>query len=224
MYNFDFLENVKHTDVIFLFHNETENVKDNIIDYIISRISFDLINMYPERNIEESLVALQYPSSNSSEHIFNQFFDSPRCASMMFSTFKGIFVIDSSVYKNFDHVNLYNLIDYIKANSSPIFKFIVLMRQSCERVAKRYIIDSHIKSASIINLEIDKSYLNEFIDLEEYNYLFNQYENNKNFRQLSPSQIRECVLKAVENEQDLRKKISAIISDNHRERPTIKSQ
>lgn len=218
MYNFDFLENIKHTDVIFLFHNETENVKDNIIDYIISRISSVLINMYPERNIEESLVALQYPSSNSSEHIFNQFFDSPRCASMMFSTFKGIFVIDCSEYKNFDNVHLNNLVEYIKENSSSTFKFIVLMSQSCEKAAKIHIIDTHINSASIINLEIDKSYLNEFIDLEEYNYLVNQYENNKNFRQLSPSQIRECILKTVENEQDLKKKISRIISENNSER------
>lgn len=218
MYNFNFLESMRNTNVIFLFHNETENIEGNIIDYIVSRISSDLINIYPERNIDESLVTLQYPSSNSSEHIFNQFFDSPRCASMMFSTFKGIFVIDCSEYKNFDNVHLNNLVEYIKENSSSTFKFIVLMSQSCEKVAKIHISDSHIKSVSIINLEIDKSYLNEFIDIEEYNYLIKQYEKNKRFRQLSPSQIRECVLKAVENEQDLRKKISAIISDNHSER------
>lgn len=221
MYNFNFLENIKNSNVIFLFHNETENVEGNIIDYIVSKISYDLVNMYPERNIEESLVVLQYPSLNSPEYIFNQFFDSPQCISLMFSTFKGIFVIDCSEYNNFDNIHLNNLIEYIKENSSSTFKFIVLMSQNCKERAKIRINEMYIKSVSFVDLEIDKSCLEELyklICIDDAKYLMKQYEENKKFRWLSPLQIKDCILESVETKENLQKKISTIISNNHSER------
>lgn len=221
MYNLSFLDYLTDNHTIFLFHNETESVEGSIVDGISSVLSPDLKKRCFGRTINESLITLQYPCADSAERTFNQFFDSPRCASMMFSTFKGVFIVDCTRYKVFNAGAIGKLVDYIRENASPDFKFIVLMSQQCKRDAEVYISKSSISNACVVDLELGKSSLDELkgaVCEDDYAYLMEQFDESEEFRKLSLKQIRECITNSADKKQDLRKAISIAIAGNSDER------
>lgn len=214
MYNFSFLDKFKNNNAIIVFHNETVDVEGNIISDIASALSADLKVYYPERSIEESLVILQYPSIDSTDHTFNQFFDSPRCVSMMFSDFKGVFIIDCSKYIAIDNPQFNKLLDYIKENADNDFKFVVLVSSQCKRQRSNIIKNKNILTTDLeISLSQIESY-KKHIDNESYSYLIEQYKNNPSFRQLSVLQIENCIDSAECSKDDFVKAVTKTISEN----------
>lgn len=214
MYNFDFLDKLKNNNTIIVFHNETVDVEGNIISDIASVLSDNLKVYYPERSTEESLIILQYPSIDSSEYIFNQFFDSPRCVSMMFSDFKGVFIVDCSKYTSIDNSQFNKLLEYINENATSDFKFIVLMSSQCKR---QY--SSIIKNKNILttDLEISLSKLESYkenVDKDIYHYIIEQYKTNSLFRCLSASQIENCINCADCSKDDFVKTVTKTINEN----------
>lgn len=214
MYNFNFLDKFKNNNAIIVFHNETVDVEGNIISDIASALSADLKVYYPERSIEESLVILQYPSIDSTDHTFNQFFDSPRCVSMMFSNFKGMFIVDCSKYQSTNNPQFNKLLDYIKENADNDFKFVVLVSSQCKRQCSNIIQNKNILTTDLeISLSQIESY-KEHIDNESYSYLIEQYKNNPSFRQLSVLQIENCIDSAECSKDDFVKAVTKTISEN----------
>lgn len=214
MYNFDFLDKLKNNNTIILFHNETVDVEGNIISDIASFLSDDLKVYHPERSTEESLIILQYPSIDSTEYTFNQFFDSPRCASIMFSSFKGVFIVDCSKYTSIDNPQFNKLLEYINENAASDFKFIVLMSSQCKR---QYMSMIKNKNNLIIDLEISLSqieFYKEYVDKKSYSYLIEQFNNNLLFRQLSALQIENCINCADCSKDDFVKTVTKTINEN----------
>lgn len=214
MYNFDFLDKLKNNNTIILFHNETVDVEGNIISDIASFLSDDLKVYHPERSTEESLIILQYPSIDSTEYTFNQFFDSPRCASIMFSSFKGVFIVDCSKYTSIDNPQFNKLLEYINENAASDFKFIVLMSSQCKR---QYMSIIKNKNNLIIDLEISLSqieFYKEYVDKKSYSYLIEQFNNNLLFRQLSALQIENCINCADCSKDDFVKTVTKTINEN----------
>lgn len=211
MYNFSFLDKLKNNNTIILFHNETADVEGNIISDIASVLSDDLKVYYPERSTEESLIILQYPSIDSTDHTFNQFFDSPRCVSMMFSDFKGVFIVDCSKYTSIDNPQFNKLLDYIKENSNNDFKFVVLVRNQCKR---QY--SSTMKNILTTDLEISLPKLESYkenVDKDIYHYIIEQYKTNSLFRRLSASQIENCIISAGCSKDDFVKSVTKMINE-----------
>lgn len=211
MYNFNFLDKLKNNNAVILFHNETADVEENIISNIAFIVAEDLRACYPERGVDESLIILQYPSIDSTDHTFNQFFDSPRCVSMMFSNFKGIFIVDCSKYQSIDNPQFNNLLDYIKENAGNDFKFVVLVRNQCKR---QY--SSAMKNILTTDLEISLSKLEsykEIVDKDIYHYIIEQYKANSQFRCLSASQIDNCINSAGCSKDDFVKLITKMINE-----------
>lgn len=211
MYNFNFLDKLKKNNAVILFHNETVNIEENIISDIASIVAEDLRACYPERGVDESLLILQYPSIDSTDHTFNQFFDSPRCVSMMFSNFKGMFIVDCSKYQSIDNPQFNKLLDYIKENAGNDFKFVVLVRNQCKR---QY--SSTMKNILTIDLEISLSKLESYkenIDKDIYHYIIEQYKSNSLFRCLSASQIENCISSAGCSKDDFMRSVTKIINE-----------
>lgn len=214
MYNFSFLDKFKDNNAIIVFHNETVDVEGNIISDIASVLSDDLKVYHPERSTEESLIILQYPSIDSTEYTFNQFFDSPRCASIMFSSFKGVFIVDCSKYTSIDNPQFNKLLEYINENAASDFKFIVLMSSQCKR---QYMSMIKNKNNLIIDLEISLSqieFYKEYVDKKSYSYLIEQFNNNPLFRQLSTLQIENCINRADCSKDDFVKTVTKTINEN----------
>lgn len=214
MYNFSFLDKFKDNNAIIVFHNETVDVEGNIISDIASVLSDDLKVYHPERSTEESLIILQYPSIDSTEYTFNQFFDSPRCASIMFSSFKGVFIVDCSKYTSIDNPQFNKLLEYINENAASDFKFIVLMSSQCKR---QYMSMIKNKNNLIIDLEISLSqieFYKEYVDKKSYSYLIEQFNNNPLFRQLSTLQIENCINCADCSKDDFVKTVTKTINEN----------
>lgn len=211
MYNFNFLDMLKNNNAVILFHNETVNIEENIISDIASIVAEDLRACYPERGVKESLLILQYPSIDSTDHTFNQFFDSPRCVSMMFSNFKGMFIVDCSKYQSIDNPQFNKLLDYIKENAGNDFKFVVLVRNQCKG---QY--SSTMKNILTTDLEISLSKLESYkenIDKDIYHYIIEEYKVNSQFRCLSASQIENCINSAGCSKDDFVKLITKMINE-----------
>lgn len=220
MYNYSFLSNIINHNALFLFHNE-DDVEKNLIGDITKRLYPFVESKYPERTREESLLALQFPSANSPEAAFNNFFDSPCCASIMFSSFRGVFVIDCSRYKSYDKDSFDKLFDYIKDNSSECFTFIVLMSQLYKKSAVEHINTSNLRNVHIADLETNESYLTQLrsiVTTETFDLLVEQYKSNSRLRQKSPNQIKEVIVKAVESNKDIKNELIAFTSNNDSER------
>lgn len=211
MYNFSFLDKFKNNNAIIVFHNETVDVEENIISDIASIVAEDLRVRYPERCADESLIILQYPSIDSTEYTFNQFFDSPRCASIMFSSFKGVFIVDCSKYTEIDNPQFNKLLEYINENAGSDFKFIVLVRNQCKR---QY--SSTMKNILTTDLEISLPKLESYkenVDKDIYHYIIEQYKANSLFRCLSASQIENCISSAGCSKDDFIKLITKMINE-----------
>lgn len=211
MYNFNFLDKLKKNNAVILFHNETVDVEENIISDIASIVAEDLRACYPERGVDESLIILQYPSIDSTDHTFNQFFDSPRCVSMMFSNFKGMFIVDCSKYQSIDNPQFNKLLDYIKENAGNDFKFVVLVRNQCK---EQY--SSTMKNILTTDLEISLSKLESYkenVDKDIYHYIIEQYKSNSLFRCLSASQIENCISSAGCSKDDFMRSVTKIINE-----------
>lgn len=211
MYNFNFLDKLKNNNAVILFHNETADIEENIISDIASIVAEDLRACYPERGVDESLLILQYPSIDSTDHTFNQFFDSPRCVSMMFSNFKGVFIVDCSKYQSIDNPQFNKLLDYIKENAGNDFKFVVLVRNQCKR---QY--SSTMKNILTTDLEISLSKLESYkknVDKDIYNYIIKQYKDNSLFRCLSASQIENCISSAGCSKDDFMRSVTKMINE-----------
>lgn len=221
MYNFSFLNDFNENNVLLIFHNEKDNVENNIILPIIKICSPEIRAKYPERKLSEIFVALQYPDENSSDYLFNQFFDSPRCASMMYGSFKGCFVIDCSKYKTVKTSALSKLFNYINENSAPDFKFIVLFDENNEKDVIDFNDSRLAKSVKIVNLEIDLSLLETYkgkVEPEIYNFLIEEYNYNSSFRRLSSQQIEECVKLIINNNDDKKRIVDSFINNKKCER------
>lgn len=220
-YNFNFLDELDSHNILFVFHNEKDDVETDIILPICNICASDLETKYTERKLNEKCVALQYPDKNSSDYIFNQFFDSPQCASMMHGSFKGCFVVDCSKYKNVNTLPIIKLFNYISENSSSDFKFIVLFNE-CKETDVINAEDAEIfKRVKIINLEISLSLLETYkekVDLEIYNFLIEQYNNNSSFRRLSARKIEECVKLIIDNHNDKKNIVNSFINNINCER------
>ena len=211
MYNFNFLDKLKNNNAVILFHNETVNIEENIISDIASIVAEDLRACYPERGVDESLIILQYPSIDSTDRTFNQFFDSPRCVSMMFSNFKGMFIVDCSKYQSIDNPQFNKLLDYIKENAGNDFKFVVLVRNQCKG---QY--SSTMKNILTTDLEISLSKLESYkenVDKDIYNYIIEQYKDNSLFRCLSASQIENCISSACCSKDDFMRSVTKMINE-----------
>lgn len=211
MYNFNFLDKLKNNNAVILFHNETADVEENIISDIASIVAEDLRACYPERGVDESLIILQYPSIDSTDRTFNQFFDSPRCVSMMFSNFKGMFIVDCSKYQSIDNPQFNKLLDYIKENAGNDFKFVVLVRNQCKG---QY--SSTMKNILTTDLEISLSKLESYkenVDKDIYNYIIEQYKDNSLFRCLSASQIENCINSACCSKDDFMRSVTKMINE-----------
>lgn len=212
MYNFNFLDKLKNNNAVILFHNETVDVEENIISDIASIVAEDLRACYPERGVNESLIILQYPSIDSTDRTFNQFFDSPRCVSMMFSNFKGVFIVDCSKYQSIDNPQFNKLLDYIKENADNDFKFVVLVRNQCKGQYSSTMKNNILTTDLEISLSKLESY-KENIDKDIYHYIIEEYKDNPLFRCLSASQIENCINSAGCSKDDFVKLITKMINE-----------
>ena len=196
MYDFSFLNELNEENVIFIFHKE-EQIEINIINPITKKCSYLLKDLYTERNLDEKFISLQYPELANSEYCFDCFFDSPKCASILYEDFKGIFVIDCSHYKNVENFPISKLLTYISNNSSKEFKFIVLF----DRIVEKNITDKIKSNVKIINLQIDLSSIEDWksqVNENIYDCLIKEFRDNSMFRQLSIGELDECIKELIQ--------------------------
>ncbi|MBE6827357.1 MAG: hypothetical protein E7514_01920 [Ruminococcaceae bacterium] len=199
MYNFDFLNNTEK-QTVFVFHSETENVDGNIIAPVKETLEPMLRSKFFDRNAKESFLCLRYPDDNSPDSEFLMFFDSPTCASLMYSEFNGCFVVDCSSYDGISS-RLEKLLEFIKQNASPDFEFIVLVRRTLADKIKKAAAQISLE-AEFVNLELDCSVLDEFsseLDEESFEILKSYFDDNITVRTVNYAHFCRAVTDAVKN-------------------------
>lgn len=219
IYNLAFLHDIfrfESTDVIMIFHNENDAC--NIIKQIKDEVISETASAFTERDKKETFLSLKYPAPNESINTFNGFFDSPKCVSMLYSKFKGVFVVDCTDYdiNSIKSPAFEKLVSYVNEEANPEFKFILLFSQTNKSNVKNKFKDSFSH-----DLILSVTFLKDFLKCDEEikKHLGDKFiKGNQELRKLSPAQLRTCVEKIKTDPDNYKEIIEAAIANTTTER------
>lgn len=219
MYNLAFLHDIfsfENTDVIMVFHNEKDAC--NIIKQIKDEVISETASAFTERDEKEIFLSLKYPAPNESLNTFNSFFDSPKCVSMLYSKFKGAFVVDCTDYDT-NSVNspaFEKLVSYVNEEANSEFKFVLIFNQ----VVKSNV-ENKFKDSFSRDLILSAAFLKDFLKFDEEikTYLGDRFiKGDQELRKLSPTQLRTCVEKIKTDPDNYKEIVEAAIANTTTER------
>ncbi len=219
MYNLAFLKDIfrfENANVIMVFHNEKDAC--NIIKQIKDEVISETASAFTERDKKEIFLSLKYPAPNESLNTFNSFFDSPKCVSMLYSKFKGVFVVDCTDYDtNFIKSPAFEkLVSYVNEEANPEFKFILLFSQTIKSN-----VENKFKDSFSHDLILSVAFLKDFLKFDEEIkiYLGDKFiKGNQEIRKLSPAQLRTCVEKIKTDPDNYKEIVEAAIANTTSER------
>ena len=219
MYNLAFLQDIfsfKNSNVFMVFHNEKDTY--NIIKQLKDEVLSETANAFPERDKSETFLSLKYPAPNESINTFNNFFDSPKCVSMLYSKFKGIFVVDCTDYDTncVKSPAFEKLVSYVNEEANSEFKFILLFSQ-----AVKSNVENKFKNSFSCDLILSVAFLKDFLKFDEEikKYLGDKFiKGNQELRKLSPAQLRTCVEKIKTDPDNYKEIVELAISKTTNER------
>lgn len=219
MYNLAFLHDIfsfESTDVIMVFHNEKDAC--NIIKQIKDEVISETASAFTERDEKEIFLSLKYPAPNESLNTFNSFFDSPKCVSMLYSKFKGAFVVDCTDYdmNSVKSPAFEKLVSYVNEEANSEFKFVLIFNQ----VVKSNV-ENKFKNSLSHDLILSVAFLKDFLKLDEEikKYLGDKFiKGNQELRKLSPAQLRTCVEKIKTDPDNYKEIVEAAIANTATER------
>lgn len=221
MYNLAFLKDIfrfENANVIMVFHNEKDAC--NIIKQIKDEVISETASAFTERDKKEIFLSLKYPAPNESLNTFNSFFDSPKCVSMLYSKFKGVFVVDCTDYdtNSVKSPAFEKLVSYVNEEANPEFKFILLFSQT---VKSKSNVENKFKDSFSRDLILSAAFLKGLLKLDEEvkKYLSDKFiKGNQEIRKLSPAQLRTCVEKIKTDPDNYKEIIEAAIANTTTER------
>lgn len=219
MYNLAFLHDIfsfENTDVIMVFHNEKDAC--NIIKQIKDEVISEMENAFIERDKKETFLSLKYPAPNESINTFNSFFDSPKCISLLYRSFKGIFVVDCTDYdiNSIKSPAFEKLVSYVNEEANPEFKFILLFSQTVKSN-----VENKFKDSFSHDLILSVTFLKGFLKFDEEikKYLGDKFiKGNQELRKLSPAQLRSCVEKIKTDPDNYKEIVDSAIANTTTER------
>lgn len=219
IYNLAFLHDIfrfENTNVIMVFHNEKDAC--NIIKQIKDEVISETASAFTERDKKETFLSLKYPAPNESPNTFNSFFDSPKCVSMLYSKFKGVFVVDCTDYdtNSVKSPAFEKLVSYVNEEANPEFKFILLFSQTAKNNVENKFKDSFSR-----DLILSAAFLKGLLKLDEEvkKYLSDKFiKGNQEIRKLSPAQLRTCVEKIKTDPDNYKEIVEAAIANTTTER------
>lgn len=220
MYNLAFLKDIfrfENANVIMVFHNEKDTY--NIINQIKDEAISETASAFTERDKKETFLSLKYPAPNESINTFNGFFDSPKCVSMLYSNFKGVFVVDCTDYdtNSVKSPAFEKLVSYVNEEANPEFKFILLFSQTIKSSS----VENKFKDSFSHDLILSVAFLKDFLifDEEIKIYLGDKFiKGNQEIRKLSPAQLRTCVEKIKTDPDNYKEIVEAAIANTTTER------
>lgn len=213
IYNLAFLHDIfsfENTDVIMVFHNEKDAC--NIIKQIKDEVISETASAFTERDKKETFLSLKYPAPNESINTFNGFFDSPKCVSMLYSKFKGVFVVDCTDYdtNSVKSPAFEKLVSYVNEEANPEFKFVLIFNQ---------VVKSNVENKFKDSFSRDLILSAAFLDEEIKKYLGDRFiKGDQELRKLSPAQLRTCVEKIKTDPDNYKEIIEAAIANTTTER------
>jgi hypothetical protein len=219
MYNLAFLHDIfsfENTDVIMVFHNEKDAC--NIIKQIKDEVISETASAFTERDEKEIFLSLKYPAPNESLNTFNSFFDSPKCVSMLYSKFKGAFVVDCTDYdtNSVKSPAFEKLVSYVNEEANSEFKFVLILNQ-----AVKSNVENKFKNSFSCDLILSAAFLKDFLKFDEEikKYLGDRFiKGDQELRKLSPAQLRTCVEKIKTDPDNYKEIIEAAIASTTTER------
>lgn len=219
MYNLTFLHDIfsfENTDVIIVFHNEKDAC--NIIKQIKDEVISETASAFTERDEKEIFLSLKYPAPNESLNTFNSFFDSPKCVSMLYSKFKGAFVVDCTDYdtNSVKSPAFEKLVSYVNEEANSEFKFVLIFNQ----VVKSNV-ENKFKDSFSRDLILSAAFLKDFLKFDEEikKYLGDRFiKGDQELRKLSPAQLRTCVEKIKTDPDNYKEIVEAAIWNTTSER------
>lgn len=219
IYNLAFLHDIfslENTDVIMVFHNEKDAC--NIIKQIKDEVISETASAFTERDEKEIFLSLKYPAPNESLNTFNSFFDSPKCVSMLYSKFKGAFVVDCTDYdtNSVKSPAFEKLVSYVNEEANSEFKFVLIFNQ----VVKSNV-ENKFKDSFSRDLILSAAFLKDFLKFDEEikKYLGDRFiKGDQELRKLSPAQLRTCVEKIKTDPDNYKEIVEAAIWNTTTER------
>lgn len=219
MYNLAFLKDIfrfENANVIMVFHNEKDAC--NIIKQIKDEVISETASAFTERDEKEIFLSLKYPAPNESLNTFNSFFDSPKCVSMLYSKFKGAFVVDCTDYdtNSVKSPAFEKLVSYVNEEANSEFKFVLIFNQ----VVKSNV-ENKFKNSFSHDLILSVAFLKVFLKLDEEikKYLGDKFiKGDQELRKLSPAQLRTCVEKIKTDPDNYKEIVNAAIANTTIER------
>lgn len=219
IYNLAFLKDIfrfENANVIMVFHNEKDAC--NIIKQIKDKVIPETASAFTERDKKEIFLSLKYPAPNESLNTFNSFFDSPKCVSMLYSKFKGVFVVDCTDYdtNSVKSPAFEKLVSYVNEEANPEFKFILLFSQTVKSD-----VENKFKDSFSHDLILSVAFLKDFLKFDEEIkiYLGDKFiKGNQEIRKLSPAQLRTCVEKIKTDPDNYKEIVEAAIANTTTER------
>lgn len=219
MHNVAFLKDIfrfENANVIMVFHNEKDAC--NIIKQMKDKVISETASAFTERDKKEIFLSLKYPAPNESLNTFNSFFDSPKCVSMLYSKFKGVFVVDCTDYdtNSVKSPAFEKLVSYVNEEANPEFKFILLFSQTIKSS-----VENKFKDSFSHDLILSVAFLKDFLKFDEEIkiYLGDKFiKGNQEIRKLSPAQLRTCVEKIKTDPDNYKEIVEAAIANTTTER------
>lgn len=219
MYNLAFLKDIfrfENTNVVMVFHNEKDTY--NIIIQLKDKAISETASAFTERDKKETFLSLKYPAPNESLNTFNSFFDSPKCVSMLYSKFKGAFVVDCTEYdtNSVKSPAFEKLVSYVNEEANCEFKFILLFKQGVKSN-----VENKFKDSFSHDLILSVTFLKGFLKFDEEikKYLGDKFiKGNQEIRKLSPAQLRTCVEKIKTDPDNYKEIVEAAIANTTTER------
>lgn len=220
MYNLAFLHDIfrfENANVIMAFHNEKDAC--NIIKQIKDEVISETASAFTERDKKETFLSLKYPAPNESINTFNGFFDSPKCVSLLYRSFKGIFVVDCTDYdiNSIKSPAFEKLVSYVNEEANCEFKFILLFKQGVKSN-----VENKFKDSFSCDLILSAAFLKDFLkfdDEEIKKYLGDRFiKGDQELRKLSPTQLRTCVEKIKTDPDNYKEIVEAAIANTTTER------
>lgn len=208
---------LRQFDIVLLFHNGETAV--DIIQQIDKELLPKVAQELPQRNKKEVCISLKYPAPNESEYIFNRFFDSPKCASLLYSSFNGVFIIDCTDYNTPSLVMttaFEKLVSYVNEEANSEFKFVLILNQ-----AVKSNVENKFKDSFSCDLILSAAFLKDFIKFDEEikKYLGDRFiKGDQELRKLSPAQLRTCVEKIKTDPDNYKEIVEAAIANTSTER------
>lgn len=219
MYNLAFLKDIfrfENTNVIMVFHNEKDTY--NIITQLKDEAISETENAFIERDKKETFLSLKYPAPNESINTLNSFFDSPKCVSLLYRSFKGIFVVDCTDYdiNSIKSPAFEKLVSYVNEEANCEFKFILLFKQGVKSN-----VENKFKDSFSCDLILSAAFLKDFLKFDEEikKYLGDRFiKGDQELRKLSPTQLRTCVEKIKTDPDNYKEIVEAAIANTTSER------